>query len=124
MLFGGSIVVIILALLTQVLPYYFGIHFVPESFISNRAIDMSLLKTWGIPIALFGTIIPPLMFNKGFPITGVGLGSILSAFELPVSITISYFMLGEIINSTQWFGVFLILLAIILLNVRMKMFKF
>lgn len=121
MLFGGAIVVALLTLSTQILPYYFNIHWVPEDFISNRSLDFSILYQWGIPIALFGTVIPPLMFNKGFPIVGVGLGSILSAFELPVSIVISFIMLGEIINSTQWLGVVFILLAIIMLNINFNL---
>jgi hypothetical protein len=41
----------------------------------------------GVVLALFGTIIPPLLMNAGFPLTGIGLGSIVSALELPVSVT-------------------------------------
>ncbi|QCX53709.1 DMT family transporter [Elizabethkingia sp. JS20170427COW] len=120
MLYGGSFVVVVLSLLTQILPYYLGIQLVPDSFVSAKALDLSLLLNWGIPIALFGTVIPPLMFNKGFPLTGIGLGSILSAFELPVSIAVAFLMLGEIINPTQWLGVVIILTAIVLLNVNFK----
>ncbi len=122
MLFGGSFVVVVLSLVTQLLPYYFGLHLVPSEFIQAKPLDLSLLYFLGIPIALFGTIIPPLMFNKGFPIVGVGLGSILSAFELPVSMMFSFVVLGEIVNSTQWVGVGLILVAIVLLNVNLKSF--
>ncbi|MBS1550298.1 MAG: EamA family transporter [Bacteroidetes bacterium] len=119
MLYGGSIVVVLLTMLSQILPYYLNVNLIPNEFISNKPLDLSLLISWGIPIALFGTVIPPLMFNKGFPIVGVGLGSILSAFELPVSIVISFLILGEIINDTQWFGVALILSAILLLNINL-----
>ena len=119
MLYGGSIVVVLLTMLSQILPYYLNVNLIPNEFISNKPLDLSLLFSWGIPIALFGTVIPPLMFNKGFPIVGVGLGSILSAFELPVSIVISFLILGEIINDTQWFGVALILSAILLLNINL-----
>lgn len=119
MLYGGSIVVVLLTMLSQILPYYLNVNLIPNEFISSKPLDLSLLFSWGVPIALFGTVIPPLMFNKGFPIVGVGLGSILSAFELPVSIVISFLILGEIINDTQWFGVALILSAILLLNINL-----
>ena len=33
-------------------------------------------------MALFGTIIPPMLLNAGFPHTGIGLGSIVSSLEL------------------------------------------
>ena len=123
MLFGGSVIVITLTLLSQILPYFFNLQLIPAEFISQKPLDLSILGYWGIPIALFGTVIPPLMFNKGFPLVGVGLGSILSAFELPVSIIISFFMLGEIINPTQWLGVGMILMAIVLLNINFNFQK-
>lgn len=118
MLYGGSLVVLVLTLLTQVAPYYWGMHWIPESFVNAKPLDLSILFNWGIPIALFGTVIPPMMFNKGFPLVGIGLGSILSAFELPVSILVSFLILGEVINGSQWLGVALILIAIVLLNVQ------
>jgi hypothetical protein len=46
----------------------------------------------GVVLALFGTIIPPLLMNAGFP-TGIGLGSIVSALELPVSVTMAFVLL-------------------------------
>jgi hypothetical protein len=43
----------------------------------------------GVVLALFEPIIPPLLMNAGFPLTGIGLGSIVSALELPVSVTMA-----------------------------------
>lgn len=120
MLYGGGIVVMIFALLTQILPFYFDAQLVPEGFIYTQKFKFKIFLSFGFVIALLGTVIPPLMFNKGFPLTGVGLGSILSATELPVSITVAFFMLGETIVSLQWVGVGLILSAIILLNLNIK----
>ena len=71
---------------------------------------------WGIVLALFGTIIPPLLMNAGFPLTGIGLGSIISALELPVSVTMAYVLLNEDVNVLQWFGIILIIVAIIIMN--------
>lgn len=105
MLIGGFIVVLSFAFLTQTTPFNFDIF----------------LK-WGILLAFFGTIIPPLLFNIGFPLTGIGLGSIVSALELPVSVLMAYFILNEKVNATQWLGIALIILAIVIMNINFKRF--
>lgn len=99
MLLGGAIIVFGFALVTQVGPFQMGIF-----------------MKWGIVLALFGTIIPPLLMNAGFPLTGIGLGSIISALELPVSVTMAYVLLNEDVNVLQWFGIILIIVAIIIMN--------
>lgn len=119
MLYGGSIVVLIFALLTQIGPYYMNIHLVNEGFIFNKSFNGNIFQKYGLIVAIFGTVIPPIMLNKGFPIVGVGLGSILSSIELPVAMTISFIFLGEIVTSVQWMGVAIILSAIVLLNYRL-----
>ncbi len=82
--------------------------------------DFSIFYSWGIILAIFGTIIPPLAFNTGFPLTGLGLGSIVSATELPVSIIMAYFFLGESVIGIQIAGIVLILGAIVLMNLKFK----
>jgi drug/metabolite transporter (DMT)-like permease len=54
--------------------------------------------------------------NAGFPITGIGLGSIVSALELPVSVLMAYFLLNEKVVFVQWIGIVCILFAIVLMN--------
>jgi drug/metabolite transporter (DMT)-like permease len=54
--------------------------------------------------------------NAGFPLTGIGLGSIVSALELPVSVTMAYILLNEKVNFLQWLGIVLIIVAIIIMN--------
>ncbi|MFV8373918.1 EamA family transporter [Flavobacterium sp. LB1P71] len=103
MLLGGAIIVFGFALATQTTTFNFEIF-----------------MKWGIVLALFGTVIPPLLFNAGFPLTGIGLGSIVSALELPVSVLMAYFLLSEKVNVLQWFGIVLIILAIIIMNVNFK----
>lgn len=103
MLLGGATIVFGFAIATQNAPFNFEIF-----------------MKWGILLALFGTIIPPLLFNAGFPLTGIGLGSIVSALELPVSVMMAYFLLSEKVNTVQWFGILLIILAIIIMNVNFK----
>lgn len=101
MLFGGSIIVLLFTAFTQTTPF-----------------DYTIFMKWGIIIAVFGTIIPPIFMNSGFPLTGIGLGSIVSALELPVSVLMAYFLLDEKVNNSQWLGILLILFAILLMNLK------
>lgn len=103
MLLGGAVIVFAFAMVTQSTPFNFNIF-----------------MNWGIILALFGTIIPPMLMNDGFPLTGIGLGSIVSALELPVSVLMAYFLLNETVNTLQWFGITLILAAIVLMNANHK----
>jgi drug/metabolite transporter (DMT)-like permease len=75
-----------------------------------------VLWKWGLILAFFGTIFPPLFFTKGMPITGVGLGSILASIELPVSVLMAGIILREEVLPVQWTGIVLILLAVVIMN--------
>ncbi|MDX6182278.1 DMT family transporter [Flavobacterium sp. Fl-77] len=103
MLLGGAIIVFSFALATQ-----------------NTPFDFSIFLKWGIVLSLFGTIIPPMLMNAGFPLTGIGLGSIVSALELPVSVLMAFILLHEKVMLLQWIGIVLIILAIIIMNVNFK----
>jgi len=103
MLLGGAVVVLFFALATQSTPFNYDIFY-----------------KWGILLALFGTVIPPMLMNIGFPLTGIGLGSIVSALELPVSVLMAYFILNETVIPTQWIGIILIIFAIVVMNLRFK----
>lgn len=116
MLFGGGIIVLIFSLLTQLLPTYMNMHLIAEEFISIKRFDSSILYTWGILLSVFGTVLPPILLNKGFPLTGVGLGSIVSAVELPVSVTFAFIFLQEQVLFSQWIGIVIILAAVLLIN--------
>lgn len=82
--------------------------------------NMGIFLKWGIMLSLFGTIIPPMLLNAGFPHTGIGLGSIVSSLELPVSVTMAFVLLGEKVSVLQWLGIALIIAAIIIMNVNTK----
>jgi len=69
---------------------------------------------WGALLAVFGTIIPPLLFTKGMPIIGIGLGAIIASVEIPVSILSAHLVLDERINAWQWIGVLMILQPLVL----------
>jgi drug/metabolite transporter (DMT)-like permease len=103
MLLGGAVIVLLFAFLTQKTPFNYDIFY-----------------KWGIIIALFGTVIPPMLLNAGFPLTGIGLGSIVAALELPVSVFMAFLILNETVNFWQWIGVLLIIIAVIVMNIRVK----
>jgi len=103
MLLGGAVIVFIFACVTMKTP-----------------INYDIFYKWGILLALFGTVIPPMLLNAGFPHTGIGLGSIVSSLELPVSVTMAYFLLNEEVIGLQWFGIALILFAIVIMNVNFR----
>lgn len=103
MLFGGGIIVFGFAFFTQIAPFNLEIFF-----------------KWGIVLALFGTIIPPVLLNAGFPMTGIGLGSIVSSLELPVSVCMAYVVLNERVVPLQWLGIACIIFAIVIMNVSFR----
>jgi drug/metabolite transporter (DMT)-like permease len=101
MLLGGAIIV-----------FGFGIYTQTTEF------NFEIFTKWGIVLALFGTIIPPMLLNAGFPLTGIGLGSIVSSLELPVSVLMAYFLLNEELQLIQWIGILLIIIAIVIMNIQ------
>ena len=121
MLCGGAIVVFLFLFFAQIGPLHFDLlKSVYLNFTENtehiKPFDCSIFYTYGFILALFGTIIPPVLFNLGFPKTGLGLGSIISSLELPVSVTMAFMLLGEKVILVQWIGIVLILFAIVLMN--------
>lgn len=125
MLSGGAVIVFIFLFFAQIGPLHFeGLKSVYLNFTENtqhiRPFDYSILWTYGFILALFGTIIPPILFNIGFPNAGLGLGSIVSSLELPVSVTMAFVLLGEKVFLIQWIGIVLILFAIVLMNLPSK----
>jgi drug/metabolite transporter (DMT)-like permease len=72
----------------------------------------------GVVLALFGTIIPPLLMNAGFPL-GIGLGSIFCIRTSCLS-DYGFVLLNEDVKPFQWFGIVLIIIAIIIMNVNFK----
>jgi len=89
----------------------------PPYFLINGALGGSLLK-WGLILAVFGTVIPPLCFAGGIPKAGLTLSSILSSVELPVAVSMSAIVLKEPVSAIRWLGVIIILGAMILPNLE------
>ncbi len=71
---------------------------------------------WGLLIAIFGTILPPLLFTKGIPKTGIAMGNIISSLEIPISTLSAMLILQEVVSGFQWLGILLILMAVVIIN--------
>jgi drug/metabolite transporter (DMT)-like permease len=99
MLLGGTLVVTIIAT-----------PFLIEQF------NLEIFKKWGLILALFGTILPPILFTAGMPKINVGLGAIISSVELPVAVIMAYFLINEVVNPYQWLGIGIILAAVVVMN--------
>lgn len=89
----------------------------PPLFFFEFSIDDKIYQL-GFLLALLGTVLPPFLFSVGIPKIGISLSAILSAAELPVAVTCSYFYLRESVYFNQWIGVIIILLAIALPNLK------
>ncbi|RFM34015.1 DMT family transporter [Chitinophaga silvisoli] len=79
-----------------------------------------VLWHYGLILALFGTILPPVFFTRGFPLVGMSLGSVLAAIEIPVSIATAHIVLQEQVSSWQVVGCGLVILGMIIPNLRIK----
>lgn len=125
MLTGGSIIVALFLFFGQVGPLYSDTlktvyHVFSDNEANIRPFDFSIFWKYGLILSLFGTILPPLLFNAGFPKAGLGLGSIISSIELPVSVTMAFLLLNEKVEAIQWFGIALIIFAVVLMNLPKK----
>ncbi|WP_342587635.1 DMT family transporter [Alteribacter populi] len=78
------------------------------------------IAPYGLFLGLFGVALPPFLFAIGMPRVGTGLGTILSASELPVAVILSAVVLSEIVHPLQWIGVVIILLGIMIGNLKLK----
>lgn len=81
----------------------------PPRYLTDGTFFSGGLWAFGIPLGLFGMVLPNLLFAAGMPKVGPGLGTILSAAELPTAVLLSRFVLGEPVSPAQWAGVALIL---------------
>lgn len=101
MLFGGAVIVFAFATYTW-----------------TGSFNLKIFITWGVLLSMFGTIIPPMLLNAGFPHTGLGLGSIVSSLELPVSVMMAFIILNEKVTVVQWLGIALIITAVVIMNIN------
>jgi drug/metabolite transporter (DMT)-like permease len=84
----------------------------------NQHLSYRIFLNWGLLLSLFGTILPPLLFTRGMPLIGMGLGAIIASVEIPVSVLMAHILLKEPVSFRQWVGVILILFAVVLMNTK------
>lgn len=94
----------------------------PPVFLLNPSVLLELAP-YGLMLGFFGVVLPPLLFSIGMPQVGPGLGTILTASELPVAVFMSSLVLAEQVGWPQWLGVALILGGIIGGNARQIIMK-
>jgi drug/metabolite transporter (DMT)-like permease len=75
---------------------------------------------WTSLLALFGTIIPPVLFAKGIPKIGASVSSVLMVAEMPVAIICASLLLKEQIHCIQWTGITIMLCSIVYLNMHSR----
>ncbi|GAB2575510.1 EamA family transporter [Gracilibacillus alcaliphilus] len=78
---------------------------------------------YGLLLGFFGVVLPPLLFAIGMPHVGSGLGTILTASELPVAVSMAALVLGEQVGVLRWLGVLLILAGIAVGNIKQPRVK-
>jgi len=86
----------------------------------NQHFSFGIFLSWGLVVSLFGTVLPPLLFTRGMPLTGIGLGAIIASIEIPVSVFMAHLLLKEPVSLLQWTGVILILFAVVLMNITKR----
>ncbi len=85
----------------------------PPLFLVNGSMTGDFL-IWGLMLGLFGVAFPPLLYSISLPHISSGLGTILSASELPTSVILSMIILHEHVSWGQWTGIVIILFGMIL----------
>lgn len=102
--FYTSLVILLVSLLVN--PGFFKFN-----FILNWEITFYILE-----LAIVSGILPVVFLYKGIGIVGADKASIVATVELPITVILAYFILGEKMNIVQGFGVILIISSIILLQ--------
>lgn len=76
----------------------------PPLFLTDTAYFLDFLP-WAAFLSLFGIVLPPILLSWGMPHIGPGLGSLLTAAELPTALLMSSLVLGESMELFQWLGI-------------------
>jgi drug/metabolite transporter (DMT)-like permease len=89
----------------------------PPTFLFNLDV-LAGLSPFGLVLGVFGVVLPPLLYSIGMPHIGSGMGTIMTASELPMAVIMSSLVLGEFVGWSQWIGVIIILCGIAFSNIR------
>lgn len=85
----------------------------PPLFLINGSMTGDFF-IWGLILGLFGVALPPFLYSISLPHMSSGLGTILSASELPTSVILSMIILREHVSWIQWSGIVIILFGMIM----------
>ncbi len=85
---------------------------VPPTFLLSGKLLLQLLSSYGLLLALFGSLFGTIMFSKGVPHVGAGLASLICAMQLPVTMLLSVVVLHDSITLSQLVGIMVILAGI------------
>jgi drug/metabolite transporter (DMT)-like permease len=81
------------------------------SFLYNGSLTSGLWK-YGLMLGIFGVVFPVVFYAIGAPKINTGLGTILGAGELPVTVIASVIILKEAVTYLQWVGIVIIFAGI------------
>ncbi|MBR8645201.1 DMT family transporter [[Brevibacterium] frigoritolerans] len=84
----------------------------PVTLVTNLV--QTNLWYYGLLLGTLGVLVPFFFLCCQFTESGVGLGTILCAAELPSAMVVSVIFLNEQVTSLQWFGMCLIIVGIAL----------
>ncbi|MDF2718589.1 MAG: EamA family transporter [Paenibacillus sp.] len=101
-------------MLTASLPVLYIVYPPHTVFSAN----IEALLGWGVLLGMLGSVLPTLFFNMGIPKIGSSLSAMLASMELPVALTGAFFILDERVLPSQWIGMMLILLGIVVSEIR------
>lgn len=87
----------------------------PGFFIFDFALSWNTIF-YIVRLAIISGILPVVFLYKGIGIVGADKASIIATAELPITVLLAYFILGENMNLIQVIGIFLIIVSIILLQ--------
>ncbi len=90
-----------------------------RALVMSSHFDLGLLQ-WASFLAVFGTIIPPVLFATAIPKIGAAVSAILMTAELPVAVACSHLILREHVAPGQWLGICIMLAAMIMLHTCKK----
>jgi len=88
-----------------------SIVFPPMYLVDGTLFGGGLIR-YCVILGLFGVVLTPLLFSISMPKIGSGLGTILSASELPTAVFMSVLFLKEQVVWMQWMGVLVVLAGI------------
>jgi drug/metabolite transporter (DMT)-like permease len=95
----------------------FSFLFLPNKVAAITSLNWQMILM-GLFLALIASILPFFFLVKGISIIGANRASIISTFELPVALGLSYLILGTKLNVIQIFGCIGIILSIFILEVN------